>query len=185
MSPLILCSIVACLRPPVLLLDTATTLTRVVNLHIGPNEVIYLLNNQTTVDIRPLIVQLNRSVFVSNGQHQVTHIDADLWYSPNTLNAFVVALCEELWPCFRLIADQIKRHAFNPRRKVLMQLVKDIPGSSSEILSEVFRRCWEINLSNVVIQIGGCCSPTASHQPLQSFTFNPYDPTFLINLTER
>lgn len=181
MSPLTLCSIVACLQPPILDLDdsTAALLARVVNSNIGPNEVVYLLNHQSSLDIHRLIVQLNGSLLVlSNGQNEFTNINADLWYSPNTLNAFVLVLCEELWPCYELISDQITRHAFNPRRKVLMQLVKDIPGSASpEILKDVFQRFRKINLLNVVIRFG-------SANRLQSFTYHPYEESFLINLTD-
>lgn len=153
-----------------------------VNSNIGPNQVIYLLNNQSLVTIQPLIVRLNRPLILGTSANSWNNIDADLWYPPHILNAFVVVLCEQLRMCSQLTEEHTKRHIFNPRQKVLVLLVKQEEGTGSEMqetLRDAFERFWRINLLNVVVirfSIG---------KQLQSFTFNPYDESFLINLTGR
>lgn len=179
MSELILSSLVICFAEP-----HWDTVDRIVRSNIGPNQLVYLLNNQSSLDIRPLIVQLNHHhpVILGNARNQWNNINADLWYSPRTLHSFVVALCEELVPCQRLILDQLRRHIFNPREKVLMQVV-GIGGEGGEgdsellhrLLKDIFEKFWQINLLNVVVRLG---------IEKQSFTYNPFDESFLINLTE-
>lgn len=167
-------------------IDEKFSLAHLANLHTPPYNHIYLLNNQSTIDIPPIVTEFNYSVSVSNGDSNLNNLDANFWFPPNAFStALIVVLCDEdVWQCQEMIATQIKRHDFNPRRKVLMELVKSISGSRSEIreiqtaLEDVFRRFWRINLLNVVIRIR--CAGR-----VQSFSFNPFEETFLINLTDR
>lgn len=182
MSLLTLCSVIACFSEP-FLATSGSSLARVVNANTGPNEVVYLLNNQSLLEIHPLIVKLNRPLILADAHNQWNNINADLWFPTNTLNAFVLVLCEDLWQCQRIVLDQNQRHTFNPRRKVLMQLVgAKFPGNEDEMLQktlrEVFDQFWRINLLNVVIRLG-------FGKQRQSFTYNPYDASFLINLNDR
>lgn len=157
----------------------------IVNANVGPNQVIYFLNNQSSAEITGLAVRFNVPVILSNGDisRQANNRNADQWYPPNVLNAFVVAVCEQLWPCYQLIANQIERHAFNPRRKVLIVL---LAGENPRLrwpdlqmaLREVFQYLWRINLLNVVIQL-------QAGKELQLFSYNPFAGSLLINLTER
>lgn len=156
----------------------------IVNANVGPNQVIYFLNNQSRAEITELAGRFKLPVILSNGNGfgQVNNKNADQWFPPNVLNAFVVAVCEQLSHCYRIIANQIESHAFNPRRKVLIVLVEDVPRSRLPELQmelrEVFQYLWRINLQNVVIQL-------KSGQELQLFSYNPFVGSLLINLTER
>lgn len=155
-----------------------------INSNVGPNEIIYLINNQSFVEIQPVIAAFKFPVLISDGANNVQYINADLWYSPKPFNAFIVALCEDdLWLCHLMISKEVERRAFNPRRKLLMELVKDVSESSSEIkiiLREIFLHFRNINLWHSVIRF----RTFASHK-VQSFSFDPFGKTLLINLTDR
>lgn len=158
--------------------------TRLINSNVGQNEIIYLINNQSSIDIQPFVAALQYPVVISDGANCVTNINADLWYSPKQFNAFIVALCEDdLWQCFRMISKEVERRAFNPRHKLLMELLKDVSESSSEIkmtLREIFLHFRSINLWNSVIRFR-----TSASKQVQSFVFDPFGKSFLINLTDR
>lgn len=187
-----LCSAIACISNMLILQHPATdgflrpalsaSISAIVNANIEPHQVVYLINNQSTMDVRPLITQLQRPIILANHDNHWNNIDADLWYSPHTLDAFVLVLCaQDLWQCHLLIVDEIRRHVFNPRRKVLMQLLqrgrKSLPTEDEQLLREVFEQFHRINLLNVVIRLDD------DDRKLQSFTFDPFGETFLINLT--
>lgn len=180
-----LCSVIAYLTNQYLWPSVeAPTFAGVVNEHVSPSEVVYMLNNQSSWDVCPLIRHLHQPVILANHRTRCNNKHAELWFPPILAATFTVVLCDHLWLCYHLLADQIERHLINPRERVLIQLVKEeVTGerNSSELqhlLEEIFHRFRRINLLNVVIRLG-------FGRQLQSFTFSPYDKSFLINLTDR
>lgn len=151
----------------------------VVNENAFPGEVVYLLNNQSSWDIRPLISQLHQPVIVANNRTRWNNKHAELWYPPYWMTAFTVVLCEHLWQCYHLLSNQVERHLINPRQRVLVQLVEEVINQTElpPLLEEIFRGFRRLNLMNVVIGLGFGCK-------LEFFTFSPFEKTFLVNLTD-
>lgn len=180
----ILASVVSCCLFNELVRVQFPQIDAIVNTNIDSNQVIYFLNNQSLAEITELALRFKVPVILSNGDidRQVNNKNADQWYPPNVLNAFVLVICEQLWHCYKIIAEQINGHAFNPRRKVLMVLAVDVGNLRlADIqmeLREVFQYLWRINLLNVVIQL-------KLNKELQLFSYNPFGGSLLINRSER
>ena len=186
MSSIILCSVSAAVcnsspAPPSSLEDLPLLVTS----NTGPNQLVYLLNNQSELPIHQLIEKIPLPLILGNHLSRWNNINADLWFPAAMLNVFVLVLCQELRQCQRLITEHIERHVFNPRRKVFMQLIGEQEGPPTppgeQLLRDIFHECWRINLLNVVIRFAGI-----DGRP-QKFTYNPFagEGSFLTNFTDR